>query len=418
MSEELISLEELQKKANLPSIGKIASVNIPKMLSAVHSAEQALKQVAEIDTDEKDQEINGLLVKVRNTYDDIQEKRKQITDPLDDLRKHLMEIENKLSLKPGVENEVNRVKSLRDQYYQKKLEEKKSKEKGIELRKEIENLKTDIRAEVSTNVETGPNKLMIKNSEAMEKWLKSITLDNYDERLKNLTSFKPKLKQDVYEGWFKVGVDISKIPDDELNSLMDELKKQYPYDIINKTYVEKAIKELDEWKDKAENYKGQLKELQQEKNENERKRKAQEQLKSQEEEARKKRQELEQDSKSKEQAIADQKESDQMSNMFEEQVKKQGIEEVGPSGKILRFKDDKLDLKSFMEIIFHCTLHQKFPGIYATDSKKKIKLDKLGNKVYIPPVEWWLKFFANYVEGVEIKNVDVIDVAKVSVRKP
>ena len=116
-------MSELNSKQTMQLAVKTFDQNLVLMEDKVAKATAALSKIKVIKNDEDDQAAAHILSRVRPTFEVVQKMRKEITDPLDEIKKALMEHEKKISTAKGSGSEYERVKKMRDQYANQKAAE-------------------------------------------------------------------------------------------------------------------------------------------------------------------------------------------------------------------------------------------------------------------------------------------------------
>lgn len=416
MSTELaIKKDELSEKINLfANTAEIANTNIPKMMQSVENAMAAMADITEITSDEQDVAVNNLLVRVKQTHENVQTLRKAITDPYDDVRKTLMLIEGEVDPKKGKDNGYNRLRSLREVRAQEKLDERRKEEEKIAQEKLINNKLIDLKMAIMKNIEIGPMNQITHADSQLAAWFDGLTLDNFDAMSKQLDEHNPNLKQELYDGWFVINLDLAGVPQEKIDEAVASLQKNSPYKIVNNYYKKKAQEKIDGWKKKLPEMKKRLEDIA--KADGEEKEKLEAQL-----EAKKKIEKEQQDKKDKEekkaaeQKIESDAKDDKLSESFVEQAGVQNLEEVTGTKKfVIRFSQEKWP-KPFFEIVYHCVTHKDFSGIYAKNRDGSIKLDDKGREQYIPEIDKWMKFFASKCDA-KIEGTKIFADAKVATR--
>jgi len=412
MSENQLAIQKADE-VDFTQVAEIAKRNVPVMMDSTNKAMAAMETITEITSDEQDAAANLLLSRIKLSYIKVSDLRKGITDPYDAFKKTLMLMEGELSTIKGKDNGYNRIKIMREQYAQIAIDKRRKEEEDLEKEKLISNKLIDYETEIRKNIELGPGNLYTAADLVMSKWYDEITLENFDEKEK-MTNYKPKLKIEVYEEWFKVNMDMSGVASEKIEELVGKLKGEFTYDAINKIYQAGGIERLNAWKEKLPGLKKRLEDIA--KADDKEKQKLENQLK-----AKKKIDAnalVEKEKEEKELAlkkIDDDANDRKIETDFVEQGSKQQLDKPKAATKyVARFKDEKW-LKSFAEIIYHVVMLPEFPGLFATDNKGNIKKDDKGREEYIAPVDWWVKKFAAKCNA-KVEGITLIADAKVQTR--
>jgi hypothetical protein len=385
---------------------------VPKMVKGRDAAIAAAKEVVAIDDDEARTSTVELIAAVETTRDKMKSLREPITKETDKLKQLLMQFEK------DVDVEAVRLRGLIGKYDQQKIDEKKKKEEEARKLKERENYKVDLATRIRTNLSGLVIARVEQASKGAKDWFDASTLENFDERAKMFNSFNAKLKMETYDGCFAIGqIDGSKITKEEWDELVAKVKSEEPYEKYNEQVVEKLVPILNEWKAKIPTLKQALIDMANAKDEEEKKRL--QAKKEVEEKAQQQRrdEELKRMKEQQERDIAQREQIEKMSNDFQEQAIIQEAEDVGPVKLIGRLSSDKpVQVKALCEMIYHCMMHPKFPGIVQLSKDKQPKLDEHGFPEYVDGVDFWLKFYLRYCD-VKIEGVEKKEVSKTIIRK-
>lgn len=420
MEELQVIDKNLTAAVDFEGMGKLTKELVPQMSESVNKAIDAMKKIGEITTDDQYKIANDLLVRVKLTYEKVNGKRRQITDPYDEFRKALMQYENALNPKKGADNEYNRIRGLLESFNQAKLDEKRKKEEELAKENLIKTRVIEFKAEIKKNLVSGPSDKLAEADATLDNWFGSITLDNFDKKQSSL-NIKPNLKQELYDSWFKTSVDISIVPENLITEAAEEVKKEYPYEKINKQYQIDASVIIQKWKDKLPELKSRLEDIA--KAEGEEKKKLEEQLaakkKLEKEEAEKKAKEAKEEAERKIEAeAADEKTEAHF--MHQGSVQNLDTNVKGTSKFVARFNQDAQEnwLKPFVEVLYNVAIHEDFraSGIYQKDKDGDIKLDEKGREMYIPAIAWWMKFFGDKCNA-DIKGIKLFEDTKIQVRQ-
>ena len=393
---------------------KVVKEYLPKMMKSTNAAMLAMSQITAISSDEMDVHANNTLVKVKKTYDLVSGQRKDLTDSYDEFKKSLMLIEGELDPKKGRDNDYNRIRILREGFAQVKLDKRRKEEEELARQKLVANKLIDLKAALIENIEIGPINLMAKAENVLNSFAEGLTLENFEGEAKKL-DYTPKLKKEVYEGWFVVNLDMSGVDEGKITEVIDEVKNERSYDKVNKSYQKGAIKRLGEWKGKLPEIKKRLEAIAAASEEEAKKLKEQLKAKAkvekEEEELR-----LKKEKEDKERDIKGAASDDKLEAEFREQGGKQNLDDARINAKfVARFDQDNW-VRPFAEVVYHCASHPKFKGIYAKERSGETKQDDKGRDQYIDPIDWFMKFFATNCDAT-IEGLKLYQDAKTQARK-
>lgn len=413
-------MSELEKNTEIAKLSeftldlKLVKEHVPVMIKSTNAAMLAMSQITEITTDEMDAKVNNLLVKVKNTLEMVKGKRKVLTDNYDAFKKTLMLIEGELDNKKGAKNDVSRLKILREDYAQVKLDKHREEEKELEKQKLITNKLIDFKTALIKNIEIGAIDVLSKAEAALGDWSKKVNLENYDGMLENL-NYTPVLKLEIYSNWFVVNLDMAGVDGEKVTEVLAEVKAERSYGKLNKAYQVEALKKIEGWRAKMPEIKKRLEDIA--KADGKKKKELEAQLKAKQkiedeqaaEESAKKKEE-------KAQEIAVDASDDKLTADFVEQGGKQKIEGDKVNAKFTaRFTQDNW-VRPFSEVVYHVASHPDFKGIYAKERTGEIKTDDKGRDQYIDHIDWFLKFFAQHCNA-NIEGLKLYADAKVQSRK-
>jgi hypothetical protein len=173
---------------------------------------------------------------------------------------------------------------------------------------------------------------------------------------------------------------------------------------------------LNDWRAKIPDLKAEKLRIAAIKDEEQRKKSELESQKRAQEEADRKKAEFEKAKADANKQIEEEADMNRMHNAFQQQATTQELGHVGPVKYVLRFTDDKQVGKPLFNVMYHCFLSPKFPGIYKLDKSKNPVVNEQGQKVYIDAIQYWMDFFVANCDA-QVPGTEVKEVAKVIVRK-
>lgn len=392
-----------------PIQGK-AKALIPEIQKSVTNAKAALSKIGAVTSKEEAEQVNSLLAKVRNTYKKVKGLREEMTKPLDDFKKHLMELENEIATTKGKDSEYNRVKAELDKYWNEVEAKQKAEQQRIEAEK-AKNLEIErIKSEQISAIEMGIIEAMQAGENALIKIIENATLDNFDTQLSKL-NYKPNLKPELFNKWTNVEHNTSLVSDSEFQDLQKRCFDKH-YGNVNEKYIDNSNQLLSQYREKLEGLKPKLK-LLAEANEEQKAKIERENasIKAKEEQERNER--IEAEKKAAEDAKRDREAEAQMDLEFQAQVQNQSLEESEGVRKNVKYilegdPDPVQASKVLANVIIHCVASEDFKGIYKLDKEGNIKYED-GYPVYIDGVADWLKQLAKINKDADIKGLKKVE---------
>lgn len=351
-------------------------------------------------------EANGLLVKVKSTYDGVYAMRKGITDTTDQIKEYLMQFEKDLSYDAKANSGYNHIRNIIQKFKQTELDLKKKAEEVAAKKREIENYKVDLVTAMKKNLLDLLAMKIEKANSNSRAFFDKTTLDEWDDAVRVFTNAKPKLKQEDYEKCFEVFVDTSKVAPDEYAKLINKTRLEEPYDKWVEKIAIAVSPVLNEWRAKIPEIKRQKLEMAKA-NEEDKKRLAEEASKQAAAEDARRKTEAERIQNAEKNAIEQQAEVNRMSNSFVEQATVQQLEDTGPAKKVLKFSEKKEEQgQAFLSLIYHVMMHPKFPGLFKKDKDE-----------YTDAVGWFVRFFETHCKDRAVEGATWTDQAKVIIKK-
>lgn len=390
---------------------------IPEADEKTAKAVSAMQKITSIESDDDVEAVNGLLTKVKASYDKFSTLRKEITGPLDEIKEFLMQFEKRVAYDGKTANEYTRLRGLIQAYKQEQLEKKKAEEALAAKKREKEDYKVQLEAQIKKNLAQMVIDRVVELDEKSRKWFEQATVENFDEQAKKYSSFKPLLKEEHYDACFNVAYDRDKLPEEEFTDwVKGHVKFIEDYEKWKNLVIEGTTAILNEWRAKIPDLKAEKVSVAQAKSEEEKIRLQAEVAKREQDEADRKKSEFAQLKADAVKQIDEETDINKMNNAFQQQAITQELGDTGPVKRFLRFTDDKQVGKPLFNVMYHCFLSPKFPGIYKLDKNKQRVKNEQGEFEYIAPVQWWLDFFITYCEA-EVPGTHIKEVAKVIVRK-
>lgn len=391
---------------------------LPKIIQGPTAAEKALIKITAVEDDEDVESVSGTLGKVKESYEVNSARRKQITQPADDLKAYLMQFEKKVSTDAKEKNEYNRVRMLIQNYQQEKLEKVRKQQAAAEAERKRKDAIVDIGLKVSSKFTNLLVTLVKKADDGSKDFLiDKTTVENFDAQAATFSGWKPKLKEDDYNNCFKVDYDVFSMTAEDFKAAIAEIKKVETYEKWNAKVIEETTPFIEAWKKKIPQIKADKIAIANAASE-EAKKKLQAQQDAQAEKDRLAREkELKDKQDSIEKEASDKAELSKMENNFQEQAVMQTLEDPGSVKKVLRFIDDKSAPKALSEIIYHMFLNKrgKFKGIYKLKDGQRVK-DKFGRDEYVDWVDFLMRFHVANVDDIPT-GCTIEEESKVAIKK-
>jgi hypothetical protein len=357
----------------------------------------------------------GTLSACKKAYDLWNSQRMEITGPLDEFKKEIMEYEKAVSDKEK-DNLYAKNRNLLVAIENKKLAYKTQQEAIAKRKKDLENHKVDLTTQVRKNLsQMLIDRVKQADSGSRDFW-NATTLETFEDRSKNFLSAKIRLKQETYDACFNIQANTAIITPDEYVAWKEGIKTEETYDIWNERVIEAITPTINEWRAKIPKIKEDLIAVANAKDEAERERLKTEQAAAQAEETKNVDAALAQASEEAKKDIESEATMSKMQNEFVEQATVQTIE-TAPTKKKYVVKDEKMLAKALCNAIYHAMINENFPGIYKLDKKKQRVLDEeTGAFLLKDEIQWWFDFVANNCD-VSIEGMDLVKVAKITIRK-
>jgi hypothetical protein len=393
--------------------------NLPLMEKWKGKADSALDSIVQVTNDDEREDANAVLAAVRDVYKATTDKRKEMTDITDAFKDVMMEYERPLDPKAGAKSKYNEKRRLIEEYDQQKLEKRRREETEAAKKKELENLKVDLKAKVLQALSDNVIDTMKKADDYARNLFATLEVDNFDVHAEQFKKQKPKLKKDTYDYCFQYPSgfvrDYALMSAEDYEKFITEIQQDETYDKWNESIQEAVAPILNEWRAKIPDLKAECI-AKSKASEEDKKRLADERTKRDAEEQRQRQEQLDMVAKQKEEKIQEDASMNKMSNEFAAQAAIQGMEDVGGHKLTLKFTDPKKTPKAFMEILYHCFSHADFPGIQKRDKTKKLVVDSQGRPEYIEAVQWWIDFFLKNCDAA-IDGTQEFKDAKTTIRK-
>lgn len=384
----------------------------PKMIKGRDRAVAALEKITEV-TEANIEDTTQLLVKAKQTSDIIQKWRKEVTGPLDEIKKSLMTYEK------DIIDQEDRVRKEIGKFKQQQLDAIRAEEERARKLREREDYKTDLTVIMRKNLQDMVMSIIVSTDEQSEKFFATATVDDFDEKAKRYATMKPVLKQPLYDKCFEIAFDGAKITPEEFKALVASVQLNETFAKYEGLVIDGCIPVINQWRGKIPDLKLKKIELEKAKDDAAKLQALQEQQrKEQESEQARKKAEFEEKRKVANEELNQQAEVDKMGNAFQEQAMTQTLEDKGPVKKVLKFNNPKLMGKAFNTIVYHVMASPKFGGFQKREPRtKELVYDDKGRPEYIDQVQWWINQFMSLKIDAHIEGTEVLEDSKVIVRK-
>lgn len=396
--------------------------SIPWMEAKHQAADDLLNTIPDVITsDEEAEDVTAKLAAVRSVGTALSERRMEMTKITDAFKDVLMAYERPFDAKSD-KSKYNQRRKILEAWQQKKLEERRKQEQEALKRKELENLKVDLRAKILQALNDNLIDTKKRADDYARNLFATLEVENFDTHAEAFKKQKPKLKIETYNKCFEPPVDLQDKTKQFFGSpeafdmFLTELQKEETYDKWNNLIQEAVAPILNEWRAK-------IPELKQEciakskASEEERLRLEEDRKKRDEEERQKKQKEIDQEAFIKSAQIQEDAQVGKMSNEFAAQATMQNMDEGGAVKLVAKFTDPKLTPKALISVIYHVFASEKFQGIQKRDSKtKKLLFDDKNRPVYIDAIQWWLDQYIKDCNAA-VDGLQLFEDSKVTIRK-
>lgn len=407
MQDQLIKIE--------PLIQQIQAF-VPEADTKTQKAVDVMAEVVEINDLEDREYAEELLGRVKASYDKFSALRKSITEPIDKLKEELMVFEKRVSYDGKQDNHYTRIRKLIQGFDQAELNRKRKIEEEAEKRRKVEDSKIDIERQCKKNLAQMLIDRVVDTDEGSKKYFDAATLEDFDAKADQFRRFKPVLKQEIYNKCFEVLFDMSLFTQEDFTNHINSVKTIEPYEKWRDAVIESIAPVLNDWMAKIPDLKQEKIALANAKDEEARQKLQEEQNRKSEEEQNRKSLEIQKLKDNANQQIDDQAEIDKTHNAFQQQGSVQDAGPKGPVKKVLVFTDDQMVPKALANIMYHCFLSPKFPGIYKLDKAKKPVENEFGDKELNEHISWFVEFFLKNCNAV-VAGTKIKEQAKVIIRK-
>ncbi len=396
----------------------LLQTHLPWMKEKHDAADALLESITMPTNSEEREDVIAKLAGVSKVFTAIQDRRKQMTEITDAFKDEAMKFERPFDTKAGAKSKYQEKRKLVEEYDQQELEKKQKFEAEVAKRKEVENLKVDLRAKMLENLSNMVINAVKRVDSGSKDYFDAATVEDFDKKAEAYKNNRPKLKQTEYDGCFlpTYGNPPGIITAEDLGLLIEDVKKEETFEKWNTAFVEAISPIINQWRALIPDLKQQKIQLQeaQTKSAEEAKKLQEEQQKKNDEAFQQRQTQLDAVAKEQQTKIQEEADTNKTMNELQSQASMWGSE-AGPTKLVLKFTEMKEMPKAFMAIIYHSMAHPDFPGIQKRDAKKKLMTDDKGRPVYIEAIQWWIDFFLKNCNA-DVPNTKVFEDAKTTIR--
>lgn len=231
-----------QEFANIMQTAPAVLTRNEKSVFACNTAGKTLLDTIEslggINNDEFDKEVSEYIKKVKVTVEEMNTRRKPLTQLLQAVTKRFTSLESEIDLKTA-ESIPSKLQKLRDQYAARKLAEQKAKEEAARRAQAIENEKASYKADITVLLDNAYSSYVENHISYINGLYERTTLDNYGDQLKKLTevsalfvwaNFVQSVKDNITTYYLSADVRTG-IKNEVATSKKSEYSERYPFEI-------------------------------------------------------------------------------------------------------------------------------------------------------------------------------------------
>jgi hypothetical protein len=398
---------ELATKMQLAT--KSFTENVALMEDKTTKALAALSGIKTVNSKEEDEKAAHILSRVRPTFTAIQEMRKQITDPMDQIKSTLMEFEKKISTAKGSKSDYTRVKLLRDAYANQVAANARAEQERIQREKDIKTEEANIKSKLVESIELGVFDLIKDGEIQLTKFVAGMTLENFDAKMAML-NYTPKIKPEAYEAMMQVQYNKDLISVQAYSELLERLEEKFGYDHVNSVYSKTAIEALAKFKHDIIPARKEELTKRSEASQGVQKIKANQEAAMLDDRIKEIEKAHEAEKEAVIERVEDQAAEEKINAEFDTQVELQEIEIQKGIRKNISYSIDESispseQVNLLAKVITHIMVDPKFKGIIKRDKQGFPVKDSEGNTKYVDGVNYWLKELAKLKIDVNIDNL-------------
>ena len=195
-------------------------------------------------TDELDAAANDLQVKIKKTYDTLQDRRKPMTQLLDQLKKEFTGLEAEIDPKNPLSH-FARIQTYRNNFAQKKLEEQKRRDAEAKAKLERDKEMADYRAKCEVAVHAHFNNALTLKLSNLTGLLNTATLETIDQNAQLIIAFPEEYPQSYHNQATLGGVFYMYLKDADMQPVLQQVKDE-TFSELNRRYAEEVRKAKDD----------------------------------------------------------------------------------------------------------------------------------------------------------------------------
>lgn len=415
------TLPAVQEMKKLP---ELLATNIPLLEKRKGKAIDLLDSLTKPTDDEEAEQFIANLAAVRAVYDANSEMRKVMTAITDAFKDVVMDYERDLNPDAKAKSKYNEKKKLLEEYQQEKMNRIRKEQADQLKKKDLENLKVDLRTSILNLLEDTTVDVKTKLDDYARDFFSKLTLAEFDEKSEKFKRAKPKLSMPTYEACFATPSALADkvktlFAEGAYQEFIKEVQVQEPYDKWNDRAQQEVAPVMNEWYAKIPTLKAECTARANAADDATRKALDEARTKRDEEELALRNKNMNFALNQKKAEISENAELSKVGNELQAQAVAQNLGDVGRAKLVLKFSDVANAPKALIEIMYHCMRNPEFsvqyPGFQKRDQKKKLMFDDKNRPVYIDAVQFWIDYFMKECDA-EISGTTVSEDAKVTIR--
>jgi hypothetical protein len=207
-----------------------------KKLKASATIEAILKKITliKIGDTKTDEYVEKAIVAINNVLVDMEKLRKEYTATVRNWLTEEITPENELKL------QLQKLRDLRNDLAKRTREEHDKRQKEIDAQKNKELYEHEVKKDMRFNFDKGIIDKVVAFDKSIADHFKNLTVANAAKMKSQFEALEPKLKEDVFQSWFTVAYDSTKMTAQEYDALVVRAKTFWKYDEINAKYVNEA----------------------------------------------------------------------------------------------------------------------------------------------------------------------------------
>lgn len=395
--------------------------NIPIMEKRKVKANAALDEIpVKITSKDEAEDANAILAAVRDVYNANKDMRMEMTNITDGFKDMAMEYERDFNPDAKAKSKYNEKKKVLEAWQQEEHDRVQKEKQEAAKRKELENLKVDLKAQILQNLSNNVIETVKIADQYARNLFAALEPGNFDQESEKFKKQKPKLKQETYDKCFEVPWNTTLMTKEQYGEFCASVKAEETYDRWNAAIQEAVAPVLNEWRARIPDLKQEM--LQKHNASEEERVKLDKERADRDEQEKKQRQEqLDMFAKQNQEKIQEDAGMQKISNSFAEQGVVQQAGDAGRTKRVLKFSEAKQAPTAFMNILYHVLASPKFQEAYPVFQKrdaktKKLLFDDKQRPIYIDQVQWFIDFFLDHCDAL-VPGTSETEDAKVTIRK-